>query len=363
MPAGVANASATAQSRWVWGMWDVEISADRQSVEIAPIRAAELHLNVVKMLEQKPCSDCLTVGKIALIAPNELQVPVTLKHPFPGLIKYTGFDVRGIFISKANYAFDPSGRKIAWGSDVPRMINYDGYTSLFNPTEFPETGPQPPALKYTPGKYATGGDLSSTLNPFVAYRKDAPRRMFEAGGSETKNIIIQAPSGPIHFGYAVDASWYPAQNVVDPLTDFPISANCEEAYAISVDAGTGLLPESDSQTEIDVKVLDHQGVDTIGAVSLYAPEIFDGEIGLALQPNPGDPYSLFSGVVTNAKIAGIGFYPMLVRVTDKESDQNLGQIDGWQVYKLEVRMPKGWARTWGAELANRLRPTNWETYM
>jgi hypothetical protein len=339
--------SSPAPNRLLWGLWSIEISADRSSVTVAPNRTADLHLNTVRMLETNPCKTCLTVGKIHLITPTQFNVDVTLRHPFPGLLKYTGFDVRGIFISKADYAFPPSGRMLAWGNSVPRLMNYDGYTSLFNPTEYPDTLPVPPALKYIPGNKATGGDLSSTLNPFIAYRKDAPRRMFEAGGEETRTFSIKAPSGPIHFGYAVDACWYPVGTVVDPLVDFPLSANCLEAYAISVDAGAGLLPEDGGQTGVEVKVFDHQSLDTISAVSIYSPEIFNGAVSLNLAPNTGEPYSRFTGTIANELSAPIGFYPLLVRVTDKDADPNLGQIDAWQVYRLEIRPRKGWARTWG----------------
>ena len=302
-------------NRSLLGMWDVTISADWQSAEIVPIRGSEIHLNVVKMLEEKPCKDCLTVNNIKLIAANTISVDVTLKHPFPGLLKYTGFDVRGVFISKGDYAFPPSGRTIAWGSDVPRMINYDGYTSLYNPTEFPSTTPA--ALGYIPGKHATGGDLTATLNPFVAYKKDAPRRMFEAGGSETKTVVIQAPTGPIHFGYAVDASWYPVNKVVDPLTDFPISANCEEAYEISALVESDLSVSETSSADVKVMAYDHQGLDTIASASVFCPALFGGEESLSLSTDTGQPYALFTGTIVNNLKAPNGTYPLLVRVVDK----------------------------------------------
>ena len=172
----VANAITGADNRYVWGLWDVRIASDHQSVEVIPRRSADMHLNVVRLLEVTPCNTCLTIGNLHVTAPNELEADVTLSHPFPGLLKFTGFDVRGIFIAQTDFTFPVSGRKIGWGDTVPRMLNPDGYTPLFNPTEYPQTFPA--ALGYIPGKYATGGDLSATLNPYVAYRRDAPRCMF-----------------------------------------------------------------------------------------------------------------------------------------------------------------------------------------
>jgi len=147
-PADLQRVTAREANRYLWGFWKVEIGADRQSAGATPLRLAEMHLNTVRLLEVTPCRDCLTIDNIVLHPPNELTADLTLRHPFPGLLRYTGFDVRGIFISGADYAFPVSGRSIAWGSDRPRMLIPDGYTALFNPTEFPEGSTAFPALAY-----------------------------------------------------------------------------------------------------------------------------------------------------------------------------------------------------------------------
>jgi hypothetical protein len=343
-----SNSSTTMSqnsNRTIWGLWDVTISADRTKIDIIPMRSADMHFNAVRWLEVAPCQNCLSVSNLQPIPPNKLQVDVKLQHPFPGLLKYTGFDVRGVFISQADYAFQPSGRSIAWGDTVPRLLNPDGYTSLYNPTEFPPT--QPAALGYIPGKKATGGNLSSTLNPFIAFKPDEPRRFFEAGSADTRNYKIQAPAGPIHFGYAVDVSWHPAENVIDPLTDFPLSANCLEAYQITVE--TGLVPTNGQPKMIGIKVLDHQGLDTIKSVSAYSPQLFDGEVTFNLYPGTGLPYALYLGSITDSLGAGPGTYPLLVRVVDMDVDPHFGQIDAWQVCPVEVSSvsKSGWVKTWG----------------
>ena len=225
------------------------------------------------------------------------------------------------------------------------MLNPDGFTPDFNPTEYPYANP--PALGYIDGKHATGGNLTATLNPFVAYRRDAPRRMFEAGSSDTRTVQIYAPTGPIHFGYAVDACWAPAGNVVDPVKDFPPEANCLEAYMISVGIDSKLPPQSGSTVPIDITVFDHQGNDTISSVTIEAPDLFSGEIPLSFATSVNDEESLFSGTIPNQLGAKDGEYQLLVRVKDTQGDMNLGRIDGWQVGKVEVGWTKGWARTWG----------------
>jgi hypothetical protein len=133
---------ASVQSnRHLWGLWEINISADRTGVEITPARQTEMHLNVVELLETDPCSTCLRIDNIKIVEPNVLEADVTITNPYQGLLKYTGFDVRGIFISESDFTFPVSGREIAWGDGVPRMLNPDGYTSLFNPTEYPPTNP------------------------------------------------------------------------------------------------------------------------------------------------------------------------------------------------------------------------------
>ncbi len=347
LPSWPMATRATSSHRTILGLWTIAINDDHSEAEVVPLRTAELHFNTVRLLEVTPCKTCLAVERIVSPGPELIDVDVTMRHPFPGMLKYTGFDVRGIFISKADYAFPPSGRSIAWGSDAVRLLNYDGYTHLFNPSEFPEDSPGPPALHYITGRWSTGGDLTSTLNPFVAYRKDAPRRMFEPGVAETKTFRIHAPAGPMQFGYAVDASWQLAKDVVDPLNDFPLSANCLEPYEIIVNAGTGLMPDEGAMTGVEVRVFDHQGLQTITSASVFAPQLFDGEVSLELSANNGEPYSLFGGVIRNGGGVGMGTYPLLVRVTDEGDDPNLGPVDAWQVYPLEVRPRRGWATTWG----------------
>ncbi|MFH1675848.1 MAG: SBBP repeat-containing protein [bacterium] len=327
----------------LWGYWDIFISADRSTVDVVPKREAFMHLNAVRLLETMPCSTCLKIGNIKVVGPNLIEADLTLIHPYPGLLKLTGFDVRGIFISESNYAFPVSGRKIAWGTDLPLVLNADGYTSLFNPTEFPSTSP--PALGYIKGKFSTNGDLSATLNPYLAFRKNSPRCMFEPGGSETRTVKLYPAPGPLHFSYAVDVNWQPVDKVTDPLTDFPPSANCQEAYRISVDIPYDLNSSWMSQNPINVEVFDHQGLDTISSVTVEAPGILTGEAELAYAGQTGDESWLFSGMITNELAATFGTYPLLVKVTDTQHDQNLGEIDGWRAAPTKVK--EGWARTWG----------------
>ena len=333
--------------RLLWGIWDIYIPADRTGAEIVPIRTADMHLNVVRLLEVSPCASCLTIGNLRVVGPNELLADVTLAHPFPGLLKYTGFDVRGIFISEADYSFPANGKALGWGGGIPRIISPDGYTGLFNPIEYPET--DPPALGYIPGKYAPGGDLTATLNPFMAYKKDEPRRMFEAGTAGTKTFDLFAPPGPIHFGYAVDASWVLVEDVSDPIVDFPPEANCPEPYRIDVIIDGGLSEDIGSSVPVRAAVYDHQGRETVSAVTIEAPGLFQNELPLSFTGTGPNGEFNYDGAITNDLAAAIGEYPVLVRAMGTSTDPTFGEMSGWQLGTVNVGPLRGWARTWGGE--------------
>jgi len=340
-----SDSRSTAANRVLWGLWKINVSADRETITVVPDRTGALHFNVVRLIEVAPCSDCLRIKNVKGTA-DGLSADVILIHPFPGLLQYTGFDVRGIFISGARYTFPVSGRKIAWGDDVARMLNSDGYTHLFNPTNFPYTNP--PILGYIPAHKAPGGDLSATLNPYVAYEQDKPRCMFMPGTVSTRTVFLYLPPGPLEFGYAVDASWFPAGGeVTDPINDFPPEANCMEAYRIDVQLGQALSPTVGSAAQVQVEVYDHQGLDTIESVTIEAPDLFSGERALSFSTATGEESFLFTGIVTNELGPDCGHYPLLVRIVDTEADGNLGTVNGFQLARISIA--EGWARTWGQQ--------------
>ena len=340
----------TQSNRYFWGVWDIKIDPDRQSVQIIPLRGAGMHFNCVRLLEVMPCTDCLGIENIQVSgSPKILKADVSLTHPYPDNLKLAAFDVRGIFISNADFLFPISQRTIAWsGINNPVLLNPDGYTSLFNPSEFPETQPGPPALRYIPGKWSTGGDLNALLNPFVAYARTATRRLFYPGSTATRTVNVLCPDGPLEFGYAVDACWRLVGGpVTDPLTGFPSDANCLEAYRIDVKLQGYLDDEPGSSVPIEVEVFDHQGLETIASVTIEAPQLFSGDLTLSTTGVPWDESWIYTGTITNES-AGPGYYPLLVKVTDTETDPNLGTVDAFQVLEVSVgeEISKGWVVTW-----------------
>ena len=351
-PQSVA-AGGPASDRYLWGLWIISVSADHQSMDLVPWRVPAMHLNVVKFLEVAPCTDCLKIQNVEFEPPDLLTADLVLRHPLPDKPRFCGFDVRGVFITPGDFTFPINDRLMAWGDGLPRLLNSDGYTSIFNPTEYPSSSPLPPDLKYFPGKYSTGGDLTATLNPYIAYPDDpySRRPFWPSAYDYSEYVELRVPDGPFEFGYAVDASWMKVEGEVDEVDDFPIEANCPEAYCILVDQWNTLRPLPGSSTLISVEICDHQDLDTIKSASLEAPDLFDGQVSLefvdTLQHGPsGEVSYLYSATISNSKQAPEGLYPMLVTVTDTEEDANLGIVKAYQVF--QVRVTNGWLDIWGA---------------
>jgi len=333
-------------NRVVWGFWDVKIPEIGASPEISPNREIAMHLNILKMLESKPCSGCLNIEDFTWLPDNTIQCDLWLHHPFSEALRFTGFDVRGIFISDGETYFPESDKWLSFDGTNPRLLNPDGYTHLFNPTDFPEGSAPYPALAYIKGKMATNGDLSATLNPFVAYGVANERRMFPVGASESRTVRIHVPLAPIKFGYAVDVSWVPVQDVVDPLIDFPPQANCHEPYSLEMEL-TGHIDETQgSSTPVHVAVFDHQGKDSIGSVSIECPDLFDGEITLDYSSQTGDESWMCTGTIANSLGVSQGTYPVLIKAVSLDQDPNPGQLAAYQVGELDVFQPDSGNLIW-----------------
>ena len=56
---GMSSESRISGNRHFLGIWEIEISEDRSEATVVPLRGAEMHFNMVHILETK-CADCLT---------------------------------------------------------------------------------------------------------------------------------------------------------------------------------------------------------------------------------------------------------------------------------------------------------------
>ena len=69
--------------RHLLGYWNIHVSEDRQSAELVPVRIPQMHLNALRMLQENPCTDCLTISHVSTEPPDIVQFWLNLTHPFP----------------------------------------------------------------------------------------------------------------------------------------------------------------------------------------------------------------------------------------------------------------------------------------
>jgi hypothetical protein len=236
----------------LWGFYDVYIDIPTQTVTAVLNRQAMFTANVVNFINGKPASlsfhiNGTHVGSVHV----DVDIDVTITHPFPGMAHYDGYDVRGVFMGdgSASLAYNPDLKYAVPGTDqlmladpVDGFGGPDGYTRWFNKPEF--SGGGMPLFQYTQGKMASPGfDGTATLNPYkyftdglgakddlfpwLASHADQHGR-FSSGASNTRNYYLRFPNSKgVKYGYAITANW----KGVAP-TDHP--SNAPEVVACSV---------------------------------------------------------------------------------------------------------------------------------
>jgi hypothetical protein len=249
------EAIPTPNQQLLLGLYDISIDPSG-TVEIIPLREASFQVNVVKFLQPPAGNPANLKVKLNMTgsdpAKGIFDMDITITHPFPGT-NLRGFDVRGIVIGKgtqlSQFDYDVQFPKV---SEL-RLLNADGYTRWWNPMEFLTPG----LFGYTPGVMESGLP-KSTVNAYKYFcdglgKSDpfavdmATRGTFStddgSGGPNTlsREYKIQFPmSGgkpKVQFRYAICASNMsptPGSTPPAPVADYPISANCPEAYNISV---------------------------------------------------------------------------------------------------------------------------------
>ncbi|HDS30539.1 MAG TPA: hypothetical protein ENN67_05780 [Firmicutes bacterium] len=127
--ANTAEFSQDIGTRNLWGMWDVTIDTRVDTAEIVPMRGANFTANVNNMLEGQPGN--LIIGDMDLAnfqTEGRLDCTVSLKHPFPGLDQFHGFDVWGVFLhnGSASVGYDNLTYSDGSGSNDAMLLNPDG---------------------------------------------------------------------------------------------------------------------------------------------------------------------------------------------------------------------------------------------
>jgi len=260
------SASRGSTSKALWGLWQVEFDRATMEFNVIPIRGAQYTVDVVTFLQPpvgNPANLSIMVTDVEeWFTQGLINVEVGLRHPFPGLDEYTGFDVFGVFMAPGTVGgqYD-SDVLYTNGADEPMLLNADGYTRWMNPIEFPDTGI---ILDFTPGKLGTPdiGLFTSTINGYKYFADGLDvgqpvseyfqnpinfenRGKFGPGNVNWREYQLKFPLiddvPTLIFQYAVVASWIEPDPTLtgDPDTleipgDFPLSANADEAFYMEI---------------------------------------------------------------------------------------------------------------------------------
>jgi hypothetical protein len=116
----------------------------------------------------------------------------------------------------------------------PEVLNPDGYTYMWSP--WYDSGNSSPVFSYWEGKYAVGEVPTANINAYLDFYSNENRHMLESGASVERTFVISLPQGSISAGYALDICWEPPtmMPVINPVEDFPFSANQPEYYHFNV---------------------------------------------------------------------------------------------------------------------------------
>jgi len=265
----------TAQSdTWLWGYWDIYMDLETMEVEAIPNRQAMFTANITKPLNNSLAGLVFSFNGVNPgTGYTDVNMDITINHPFPGAPALNGYDVRAIFMGNgsATMAYDPDLKYSVPGTDQMLVADSgiggpDGYTRWYNRIEF--LGPGPELFTYTPGKFASPGfNGTATLNPYKYYADGlgatddvydwlaanfASNGVFSSGASNTRNWNIRFPNSTgIKYGYCVIASW-------ESATTHP--ANGNDAMAVQVADSSTVYYESltsyGGDLDLSIKVFD-----------------------------------------------------------------------------------------------------------
>ncbi len=341
-----ARSTHASASTHLWGLWDVWADPSTGRIEAVPLRGAAFTANVIKFVDGPPSNLLISIFSLES-APDytDITVDVGIKHPFPGLDKYTGFDVVGVFMGNGGDAYPGPGGFNIPGENDQRLLNPDGYTRWFNATEFEGAGSIQPLLGYKPGKAGSPGffptaelsgykyfadKLTKHQEAFNFLTVNAPDRgCFRPGNVNYRRYQLRFPkTSGIKFQYAVIAHWEDPGVDNPVLEDFPLSANADEALLIDIDDSSTLY-YVDSTTkggyiDIDVSPWDWSAA-TSDVMQEYTIKVYSNAWGGAcdvdMTPVATDQYHYtFHAFVSDVNLASANPLPIWVEVIYPDLD-------------------------------------------
>jgi len=355
----------------LWGIWNVSIDPDTLTAEITPLRGPAFTANVTQFM-QHPASPTnmvsFSVGAGSDPPTGYFEVDVTLKHPFPGLNMYNGFDVRGILLADGSIAGSHDSTVLRAGPDDTRLLNADGYTRWWNYPEFTDYGT---VFGFNSGKLAPPNMPTATVNPYKYFAEglnetapvtdlDPSTRGFfpTIPGTQTRTYEIQfkmdGDAIVFDFQYATCASWDepdPAFAPDYPQEAFDLSANCQEAFNLSVsDAGSSayFIDPSDSGGELvlDIEVYDWQAAQNPAGVEGEVAGLWlEGDILLTpvdvlasavILPGSTSVSSVYEITIGSLNLTQSGIETLFCTVENLSPNSYMPQIPGGETFAYPV---------------------------
>jgi len=296
------SSSPDRQPRHMWGEWRVSIDPRCANADLVPVRAGLAHWDVTAYVSPPGCSGCISFKDISLVDAKHVSMVVRISHPFPESPNLDAFDVRGVVLGTPSAVFNTGGMSHL-------LQNPDGYTSRWSHEPWAD------------------------INPFVDFAIEVPERRFAHGTFHERQIIIALPdSGPLEFGYVVDACWLPP-SIVEP--DVPsLSPHCNEAWGLAATVSGPINGHPGAFAEVTIEFHDWQDNGMKAIVTIEAPD-------LAASPVPAELISSaqpvkFTCRISNELDAPAGVYPALVRVRDALNDPSTDNLAAFQVIEMAV---------------------------
>ncbi len=261
------------ESHQLWGLWQFKADPKAGTLDVIPVRNAEMHLNALPFLEP-PANVKLSIENIEFNG-NTIYVDVFLSHPFTGLNQFTGFDVCGILISNGSVSGFTDPALILAGEGDTRLLNADGLTRWWNPAEFPVNDGT--MFAYNDGLLGTpdsAAGFNATLNGYKYFTDyfganegldtvdPSGRSEFTPGTTNVRHYTIALGSEGLVFNYAVDACWaFPQGEQPWDIDDFGPNANSPESWYVKTEVVGNTLYNTGTQSGgnlvLSVDVYDH----------------------------------------------------------------------------------------------------------
>ncbi len=316
-----------------WGLWQFTADPEAGTLDVAMLRTGSMHLNALPFLEPPPLVN-LTLESLQFNG-NLVTAGIGLRHPFLGLDEFTGFDVCGIFITDGSVSgFEDSGIVMAGQGDT-RLLNPDGYSRWWNPTEFPHGKTM---FSYMDGLLGTPdavADFNGTVNGYKYFCEDienddpvtgvdpSGRGVFRAGSKNTRIYELELGAGLV-FNYAIDACWqFPTGGKPWAVPDdFGEAANRSEAWNIVVTETSNTLfndgVDAGGELHLSIDVYDWFNPE-LNSVKVESPGNFASVIS-ATPSGGGTGYSTYTIDITSAAPQAAGDMDILVSVISEEAD-------------------------------------------